>query len=151
MTTRDPRTGLFVTPANVPESSEGKFPTYAYLPVGIQGADLADLAYDTVPRHGPDADDIAPGGTWPLYSRHPVLVSMDEHARTAYGQQGSLLRDAARLHGLTGMLAHVVGLEPPTGPSSGVRQVTDDGQDPEPVRSDLRLVSRGQGRARGAR
>jgi hypothetical protein len=127
MTVRDPRTGRFVATVNVPESREGTFPAMTDLPVGIQGADPADLAYGTEQRPA-QADELAQGGQWPLLrARHPALVAADEHARTVqYGQQGALLRDAARLHGLTGMLAHVVGLEPPAGRANGAEEITDD-------------------------
>jgi len=116
---RDVRGRFTVNTSNVPESSEGSFETETGLPATIRGADAAELAYDVTPRPA-QADDLAQGGSrFPLHPRHPALVVADEHARTSYGQQGALLRDAARLHGLTGMIAHVVGLESPAGPAEG--------------------------------
>lgn len=127
MTTRDPRTGRFANTANTHESREGKFATYIDMPVEFEGADPTDLAYDSVPRHAPEADELAQGGQWPsLHPRHPVLASMDEQARTRYGVQGMLTRDAARLHGLTGALAYVLGVDDSASPSSGVQEASDD-------------------------
>ena len=91
---RDPVTGRFVGTVNTPESSAGKFPTYADdLPVEIQGADPADLAYATEPRHAPAADDLAQGGqASPLRARRPELVYPDD----AGSAQGAVMRSAAR-------------------------------------------------------
>ena len=80
---RDPVTGRFVTTSNTPESGEGKFETYADdLPVEIQGADPADLAYGTVPRHAPAGDTLAGTassfGSSPLRARRPELVHPDD-------------------------------------------------------------------------
>ena len=57
------------------------------------------FAYDSVERHGPDADDLAQGGQQrPLQPRTATLVPDDaeSRARTKYGIQGSLGREAAR-------------------------------------------------------
>ena len=91
--------GRFVSTANAPESAEGKFATYDELPVEIQGADPADLAYDTVLRHAPDADDLSQGGQQRrLQPRTATLVpdADESRARTRYGIQGILTRLAAR-------------------------------------------------------
>lgn len=99
--TRDVR-GRFASTANTPESGEGKFETYTELPVEIQGADPAELAYGSVARHAPAGDDLAQGGQQrPLQPRTATLVGDDveSRARTRYGVQGSLGRLAARLHG----------------------------------------------------
>jgi hypothetical protein len=50
-----------------------------------------------VPRHAPDADDLA-GRPYPgaLRPRGALLVQGDEEARTRYGIQGALGREAAR-------------------------------------------------------
>lgn len=115
--------GRFVATSNTPESGKGSFETYTDIPVEVQGADPDELAYGTEQCHAPDADDLAQGGDrFPVRARHPELVAADEHARTAYGAQGAILRDAGRRAGLDGMLAHVVGLEPPAGTSTGVQR-----------------------------
>lgn len=50
-------------------------------------------------RHAPDADDLAQGGQpSPLRPRGALLVPDDGEARTMYGIQGALGRDAARRH-----------------------------------------------------
>ena len=100
------------------------------------------------PRYAPAGDDLAQGGQWPLHDRHPVLVVLDERAATQYGVQGGRLRDAARLSGISEAIGHVLGVDDTAGSPGGVRAVTDDGLDPEPVRDGLRPASRGQGRAR---
>jgi hypothetical protein len=93
--------------------------------VNVSGAASANTI--DRPRYAPACDDLAQGGQWPsLHPRHPVLVSMDEQARTQHGTQGMLTRDAARLTGLTGTLGYVVGIDDSPGPSSGVRDVYDD-------------------------
>jgi hypothetical protein len=54
---------------------------------------------DTIkhPRPAPGADELAQGGqSSPLRPRGAVLVPGDEEARTRYGTQGALGRDAAR-------------------------------------------------------
>ena len=98
MADRDPVTGRFVSTRNTPESSAGKFPTYANgLPVEIQGTDPADLAYAAERRHAPAADDLAQGGqSSPLRPRNPELVSDEDADHTVYGVQGAVLRSAAR-------------------------------------------------------
>lgn len=109
--TRDPVTGRFVSTVNTPESSAGKFPTYADgLPVEIQGADTADLAYGTVPRHAPAADDLAQGGqASPLRARRPDLVHPDDAAHEIYGTQGAVLRAAARGSGPGDFVRYLTG------------------------------------------
>jgi hypothetical protein len=161
MSSRDPRTGRFVATSNTPESAEGKFGTYSDLPVEIQGADPAELAYDTVPRS-------------PLRARNTTLVHPDDE-----GHHNAILRTAARSAGpmdsspfLTGLVGHpapsmgVQGtrvevhgdhnplspgadlLRQPPGRTPGrVHMVTDD----EPMGTpggDLRPASRGLGRGR---
>lgn len=74
-TDRDVR-GRFVSTRNTQQSGIGKFVTYTEMPVEVEGADPADLAYDTVPRHVPDADDLAQGGqASPLRPRTARLIS----------------------------------------------------------------------------
>lgn len=97
---RDPVSGRFVKTANAPESSRGKFETYVDdLPVEIQGADPADLAYATEPRHAPRGDTLAGDGpsygSSPLRARRPELVSAEDAAHEIYGAQGAVLRAAA--------------------------------------------------------
>jgi hypothetical protein len=97
------------------------------MPVEIQGAGPGDLAYDTEPRHAPEADELAQGRSrFPLRARHPTLVAADEHAATRYGTQGMLTRDAARLHGYGGALAYVLGVDDSASPSSGFQGTSDD-------------------------
>ena len=111
---RDPVTGRFVSTRNTPESGEGKFETYADdLPVGIQGADPADLAYAAAPRHAPAGDTLA--GTGPSYglsplrARRPELVSAEDAAHEIYGAQGAVLRTGARGSGPDDPTAYLVG------------------------------------------
>jgi hypothetical protein len=80
---RDPVTGRFVSTRNTPESGEGKFRTYVDdLPVEMQGADPADLAYGTEHRHAPEGDDLAQGGqSSPWRPRTAKLIS-DRYADT---------------------------------------------------------------------
>lgn len=143
MTVRDPRTGRFVATANAPESSGGKFNTYTEMPVEIEGADPAELAYDAVPRYAPDADDLAQGGQWsPLRARNPVLVHPDDE-----GHHNAIMRTAARNAGPMDPSAFLTGLVGHTAPSMGIQEADDD-DTAEPVRGGLRPVSRGQGRGR---
>lgn len=98
---RDPVTGRFVSTRNTSETGEGEFETYADdLPVGIQGADPADLAYATEPRHAPRGDTLAGTGpsygSSPLRARRPELASAEDAAHEIYGTQGAVLRAAAR-------------------------------------------------------
>lgn len=126
MTTRDPCTGRFVSTANTPSATEGKFATYTDVPVEFDGADPSDLAYGTEPRYAPTGDGLAQGGDrFPLHPRHPVLVALDEEARERYGVQGMLVRDAARLHGLSGTLGYVLGIDSTAGPAKSTRDTTD--------------------------
>jgi hypothetical protein len=130
MTTRDPRTGRWTrVPAEAEYAGDSKFNTVARegIDVGFQGADPADPAYDAVPRHGPEADQLAESGSrFPLHPRHHALVSLDEEARTRYGTQGMLTRDAARLHGLTGALGYVLGIDDAAGPPRGNQEASDN-------------------------
>jgi hypothetical protein len=89
----------------------------------LMGDDIPfeDVSGDGVPgaidqaRNAPSADPLAgPGpsyGSSLLRARRPELVSLDEEARTRYGVQGALTRDAARLQGLTGVLGYALGVE----------------------------------------
>jgi hypothetical protein len=65
------------------------------------------------PRYAPEADDLAQGGQRsPLRPRGAVLVPEDEHARTRYGVQGALGREAAREHaGPMDPVAYLTGAE----------------------------------------
>jgi hypothetical protein len=147
---RDPKTGRYARRPVPDVDAESEFdPMGTDIPFDdVSGAPSANTIHQ--PRRGPDADDLAQGGDRfaLLYARHPVLVSMDEEARTRYGTQGMLTRDAARLHGLTGTLGYVLGVDDSAGPSSGIRQVTDDGLGVTDVHGDLRPTSRGHGRGR---
>ena len=146
---RDPRTGRFARRPVPDVDAESRFdPMGDDIPFeNVSGAPSANTTER--PRYAPEADEQPSGGQWPLlHPRHPGLISMDEEARTRYGTQGMLTRDAARLHGLTGTLGYVLGLEPPTGPSSDVRQVTGDVLGVTDVHGDLRPTSRGHGRGR---
>jgi hypothetical protein len=111
MAARDPRTGRFVSTTNAPEASEGKFETETGIPIeDVSGAPSANTIDQ--PRRGPAADELAQGGErFSLHPRHPVLVAADEQARTRYGAQGALTRDAARLHSIAGPLAYVLGVD----------------------------------------
>ena len=124
---RDPVTGRFVKTANSPESGEGKFETYADdLPVGIQGADSADLAYATERRHAPAADDLAQGGqSSPLRARNPELVPAGDADHTVYGVQGAFLRAAARGSRPDDPTSYLVGRESHGTVATGV--VVEDG------------------------
>jgi hypothetical protein len=52
-----------------------------------------------VARHAPDDDDLAQGcQSSPLRPRGAVLVAGDDEARTKYGVQGALSREAARMY-----------------------------------------------------
>ena len=119
---RDPRTGRYAR-RPVPDVDA----TSEFGPMGddipfedVSGAPAASTVER--PRHAPAADELAQGGSPRLHPRHPTLVSMDERAATQYGVQGALTRDAARLHGLTGVIGHALGIDPPAAPSEGVRQ-----------------------------
>jgi hypothetical protein len=122
VTTRDRRTGRYVSTANTPESSEGKFSTYTDLPVEIEGADPADLAYDAVPRRGPTADTLA-GPAYPsrLRPRDAVLYGGDDGGHA----QGAVLRAAARLQGMGGMIGHVLGVNGSAAPAGSVQEHDD--------------------------
>jgi hypothetical protein len=126
MTTRDPRTGRFVGTANTPSATEGKFATYTDMPVEFEGADPNDLAYDAMPRRAPEADELAQGGSrFPVRGRHPALIAADGQARSRFGAQGALVRDAARLQGVPPALAYVLGIDDATGPSRSIKESTD--------------------------
>jgi hypothetical protein len=79
------------------------------------------------PRYSPAGDTLAgigPGyGSPRLAPRRAVLVAMDQEARTAYGQQGGRLRDAARLSGAPGALGYVLGIDP--GPGTDGKDTSD--------------------------
>ena len=114
MADHDPVTGRFVSTRNTAESSGEKFETYADdLPVEIQGADPADLAYATEPRHAPRGDTLAGEGpsygASPLRARRPELVSAEDAAHEIYGAQGAVLRAAARGAGPDDPTAYLVG------------------------------------------
>lgn len=123
---RDPQTGRFARRPVPDVDAESKFD-----PMGddIPFEDVSDApSASTIkrPRRGPTADELAQGGSrFPLHVRHSTLVSMDEEARTRYGAQGALTRDAARLHGLTGALSYVLGVDDATGPSRAVQENTN--------------------------
>lgn len=126
MTTRDPCTGRFVSTANVPSATDGRFETETEMPVEFEGADPNDLAYGTEPCYAPTGDELAQGGSrFPPHPRHPVLVSIDEGTRTRYGAQGALTRDAAPLHGLSGTLGYVLGIDDTAGPATNTRETAD--------------------------
>lgn len=147
---RSPLTGRFISPQNSPEATAGNFETYAAgLPMdNISGA--ASPSTQDAKRHGPSADGIAQGDDRSplLHQRHPVLIEADERARAAYGVQGALLRDAARLHGVGGMIGHVLGIDDAAAPSSGVQEADDVPYVQADVRGGLRSASRGLGRGR---
>ena len=81
---RDPKTGRFAkidTEQDVIAPGLGVPETFAY---GLE------------PRHAPDADDLAGLHPGALRPRGALLVQGDEVARTRYGVQGALGREAAR-------------------------------------------------------
>ena len=106
------------------------------------------------PRGGPSSDKLAQGGQWPLLRpRHPVLVAADEEARTRYGGQAALLRDAARMSHVGGMAAHVLGIDDAPRPSMTVQDagqvmVHGDHNPLSPVRSQDIPPGRQVGRVR---
>ena len=106
--------GRFVSTANTRESGDGRFETFIEMPVEIQGADPADLAYDTVPRYAPEGDTLAGYGSSygasPLRARNPELVHPDDTDHTVYGRQGAILRTAARGSGPMDPTPFLVGL-----------------------------------------
>lgn len=97
------------------------------------------------PRPGPYADDLTQGGDrFPPRPRTPALISASEVAATDYGSvQGGLVRHAARLYGLTGSLAHVLGVDDDTAPSSA-----DDVPGVHDLWDTVRPAGRGHGRGR---
>jgi hypothetical protein len=97
---RDRVTGRFaVDTSNSRESHEGKFPTRTELDITNTSADDVRPGFER-PRHGPESDDLAPGGPWPVHRRLPVLTPEEDDAFTTYGnRQGLLTRDAARRQG----------------------------------------------------
>jgi hypothetical protein len=143
---RNPKTGRFVSTANTPESREGKFTTYAEMPVEIQGADPGDLAYRSEERYAPSSDDLAQGGQGsPLRARNPELVHPDDE-----GFHNAVMRSAIRRMGpeMDNPMPYLAGLESHGTPANGVRQVSDVPDDPADVRGALRPSSRGLGRGR---
>jgi hypothetical protein len=124
---RDSKTGRFARRPVPDVDAESRFdPMGSDIPFeDVSGAPSANTI--DRPRYAPDADELAQGGSrFPVHARHPTLVSMDEEARTQYGTQGMLTRDAARLHGLSGALAYVIGIDGAVGPSKAVLGATDD-------------------------
>jgi len=98
---RDPRTGRWtVDTSNTQLSAAGRFETQRELDLAIQGANQADLAYGSVPRYAPAADELAQG-YGPVMHRTPGLVPPDETASTVYAShaQSALTRAAARSAG----------------------------------------------------
>lgn len=82
MANRDPVTGRFVSTRNTPASAEGEFETYTEIPVEIQGADRADLAYGTERRHAPAADDLAQGSQESLLRPRTAKLVSDRNRDT---------------------------------------------------------------------
>lgn len=119
-TNRDVR-GRFVRTGNARESGDGKFETYTEMPVEIQGADPADLAFKMVGRDdsnaGPRyaapkvADNLGVEGSR-LRARRPEMVSPVDADHSLYGKQGAVLRTAARDSGPDDPTPYLVGLEP---------------------------------------
>ncbi|MGH3275468.1 MAG: hypothetical protein ACRDNZ_14245 [Streptosporangiaceae bacterium] len=111
---RDPVNGQFIKikTSNTPESSAGKFETYANdLPVSDQsGADWPGaemhphhrIAGDTLAGTGPSY------GSSPLRARNPELVHPDDADHEVYGTQGAVLRTAARSSGPDDPSAYLV-------------------------------------------
>lgn len=148
MTTRDPRTGRYVSTANTPESGEGTFPTYTEMPVEVEGADPAELAYDSVPRRGPAADELAQlDARSPLRARNPVMVHPDDE-----GHHNAVMRTAARNAGPMDSSPFLTGLTGLTAPSTGIQgsrvEVHGDHNPLSPVRSQDIAPGRPPGRVR---
>lgn len=133
---RDTVTGRFVSTSNTPESSEGRFETYAELPVEFDGADPSELAYGMEPRCAPAGDVLAQGGQRsPLRARNPTLL--DPRDETFHNGP---LRSAVRRHG--GPMdpsAFLTGLEP------GIQATSAAAEDDSPA---MRPAGQGAGRGR---
>jgi hypothetical protein len=86
-----------VDTSNTALSADSRFDVMRELDITVQGADPRDLAYDSVPRYAPAADELAQG-YGPVMHRPAVLVPPEDTASTVYSghTQGWVTRAAAR-------------------------------------------------------